>query len=123
MLKPSMSRMTIWLCALLAGVALWAAGLLLMRLKPYCVAKYWGAFAKLDGAALSLAPLAGADLRLAHLNRAHLRAADLRGTNMMGAELRAADLASANLQGADLLVTDFTGANLSHGVLARAYML
>jgi uncharacterized protein YjbI with pentapeptide repeats len=56
---------------------------------------------------LTLANLAGADLReadlvLANLRGADLRHADLSGANLVGARLMGVDLAHANIRGADL---------------------
>ena len=70
------------------------------------------AAADLHLAALSSAPLPGADLRRANLHEAwlrdsclhaaDLREADLHGAHLEGADLDAADLRGANLNGADL---------------------
>src|SRR5205807_6258178 len=97
MVKPGKNR-TVWaLCAVLAGVLLAGTGLLLVRLRPYWVAKYQGRGANLRDAALPMAPLAGADL-----TGADLRGADLSGANLAGARLLQANLAGARLAGADL---------------------
>src|SRR2546430_1952320 len=93
--KPGKNR-TVWaLCAVLAGLLLAGAGLLLVRLRPYWVAKYRGQSAALRGAALPLAPLAGADL-----SRADLTGANLSGANLAGARLFLAKLPGARLAGA-----------------------
>ena len=62
---------------ILASVMLVGVGLLFVRLRPYCVAKYRGQNADLRGATLLLAPLAAADLRGANLTHANLRGANL----------------------------------------------
>src|SRR5262249_52318905 len=62
---------------LLAAVVLAGIGVLLIRLRPYWVAKYRGKRADLHGAALPFAPLAGAALDGANLRRANLRRANL----------------------------------------------
>src|SRR5438270_7449348 len=92
MRKRSTSRVTLWICAIQAGLVLWATGLLFVRLRPYWVAKYRGEGADLRGARLMYAPLAGA----------YLLHAKLQYANLMGANLAEAELYDANLQHACL---------------------
>jgi uncharacterized protein YjbI with pentapeptide repeats len=74
----------------------------------------WNAWRKRDPSLqpdLSLADLAGADLRKANLSRAVLRGANLSGadlslSNLSGAALGLADLSGANLSGAEDLTQD-----------------
>ena len=73
------------------------------------------AAADLHLAALSSAPLPGADLR-----RANLHEAWLRGSCLHAADLREADLHGAHLEGADLDAADLRGANLNGADLQGA---
>jgi uncharacterized protein YjbI with pentapeptide repeats len=117
------ARLTLASCAVAAVVILWGTGLLVVRLRPYCVAKYRGQGANLQGALLSLAPLQGADLREANLDGAQLRGANLRranlqhanldGANLSGADLRGANLANTRLRGADIRGADLRGIETS----------
>src|SRR5438477_9078212 len=91
------ARIASTLTALLTAGLLAASGALLLRVRPYWVAKYRGEKADLRGAALPLAPLARA-----HLTQARLQRADLRGANLSFAILLGANLAGADLSGADL---------------------
>ena len=52
MMNGKMRRWTIRICLILAGLVLWATGLLFVRLRPYLVAKYRGENAELQGAVL-----------------------------------------------------------------------
>jgi hypothetical protein len=89
-------RKVMVLGSLLAGVVL--------LLRPYLVASYWGRGADLRGARLILADLQGADLR-----RADLRGADLRGACLSGANVEGADVRGANLEGAVMEKADLFG--------------
>jgi hypothetical protein len=106
------ARMTLAVCAVAAAVILWATGLLLVRLKPYWVAKYRGEGANLERVMLIYAPLARASL-----HRAVLRDADLSHADLRGADLCRASLYGANLIGADLRGTLVLGADLSNARL------
>jgi hypothetical protein len=98
--------------AILAALVLWPTGLLVVRLKPYWVAKYRGQGANLQGALLPLAPLQGADLREANLDGAQLRGANLRQANLWHAQLNGANLRGADLRGANLVNTPLRRADL-----------
>jgi Pentapeptide repeats (8 copies) len=91
------NRIMWMVCALLAGVVLGGVGVLVVRLRPYWVAKYRGEGADLRGAVLMHAPLAGANLQFADLRDADLRGADLTGVFLGGAELHGTDLRGAHL--------------------------
>jgi hypothetical protein len=82
------NRKAMILASILAGV--------IVLLRPYFAAAYWGRGADLGGASLILADLQDADLR---------------GANLRGADLRGACLFGANLEGADLSGADCTGAS------------
>ena len=121
-------RKLIWTALLIAATcAVVAAG---PFLRPYLIAKYWGAGADLHGAYLVRAPLSGVDLLGANLDGTRLRHADLRnavlGISTGGGEmydvfgagmptrpalatLRSADLRWADLSGANLGLVDLTG--------------
>jgi hypothetical protein len=72
------ANLTGWrVVVVVAGAMLAAAGPLLVRLRPYWVAKYEGRGADLQGAVLPLAPLTRASLIGARLQRANLRGANL----------------------------------------------
>jgi hypothetical protein len=86
------------LIAVLALGMLCGLGLLLVRLAPYAVARYWGAGADLRGAVLIRAPLASANLQCADLRGADLRGADLSCALLGGARLQGADLRAAKLR-------------------------
>jgi hypothetical protein len=135
-------RSTGILCALLSVIVLGGIGVLGVRLRPYWVARYRGAGANLQGAALPGARLQGVDLCAATLQGADLQGADLRGANLsrtdevvvsehsvagnpglqvqdvvaslgeIGADLRGADLHDADLRSARLWGADLQGANL-----------
>jgi uncharacterized protein YjbI with pentapeptide repeats len=70
MAKRNTVRTAWWLAAILAGVVLGGTGMLLVRLRPYWVARYWGREADLRGVNLSNAVLPGVDLAGAELIRA-----------------------------------------------------
>jgi hypothetical protein len=85
------------LVAALAAIVLGGSMLLIIRLRPYWVARYRGAGAHLRGVSLR-----GAALASANLQGADLRDADLRGANLQGAFLGGAELAGADFRGAHL---------------------
>jgi uncharacterized protein YjbI with pentapeptide repeats len=107
-----------WVVAgVLSVVLLGSIPLLVLRLKPYWIARYRGRKAALRGAVLTRAPLRGADLIEADLRSAVLTGAQLQGADLSGANLREANLEGANLQGAELHATELQGANLRRAVL------
>ena len=110
-------RKLLWTASLIAATC--AVVALGAFLRPYWVAKYWGARADLRGTMRYRAPLREADLRRANLRSANLREADLRGSYLQyailrGADLRDADLRDSALWGVDLMRANLQGANV-HG--------
>ena len=67
----------------------------------------------LNGASLTLARLARANLKGAYLRRTVLAGAQLQGADLWGAQLQGADLWGAQLQGADLWGAQLQGAHLA----------
>jgi Pentapeptide repeats (8 copies) len=103
-MPPKRNNRIVWvLVALLAGLVLVGVGVLIVRLKPYWVAKYRGEGADLHGAVLPYARLHFAFLEYADLRDANLRGADLTGAFLGGAQLQGADLRGANLKGVSLV--------------------
>jgi uncharacterized protein YjbI with pentapeptide repeats len=132
--KTTTGRTAWGIAAILAFVVLGGIALLLVRLRPYWVAKCAGVEADLHGAEIPFAPLRCANLAGASLRRADLCGADLMGANLScefyseerivgptwqgssillqaGADLRGADLKAAYLRQASLF-----GANLRRAV-------
>src|SRR5205809_39319 len=112
MMRIRRSRGAWGLCAVLAGSILGGSVLLLVRLRPYWVAKYRGESACLRGAELSGAPLSGANLSDADLRHSNLRYANLSSAYLTGADLTGARLIHANLRGASLWFTRLRGVDL-----------
>jgi uncharacterized protein YjbI with pentapeptide repeats len=111
-------RWVAWgLAAILAVMVLGGIGLLGVRLRPYCVARFWGENAELARAELPRAPLSFAVLRGANLVGANLAGADLEGAVLsctpswpmltIPQALSVAHLAGANLTGANVRGVDF----------------
>src|SRR5437899_860778 len=101
MANTKTSRMA-WGLAIVLVIPIAAGiGFLLVRLRPYGIAKYRGRGADLRQAMLPIAPLARADLA-----GANLAIADLTGANLFQAHLSQARLAGATLAGANLLAAD-----------------
>jgi hypothetical protein len=96
------NRVAWGLAVVLAAVLVGGGGLLIVRLRPYLIARYWGRGANLMDAALPGAFLSGVDLREALLFGANLQGSHLAGTDLRNASLAGADLSHANLRGADL---------------------
>src|SRR2546430_448040 len=95
--KPTTNRLAWVACAILAAGVLVSVGFLLIRLRPYWIARNRPVEAKLHGASLPHAMLAGVVLCQADLSEANLA-----GANLRGAYLEQANLSEVNLAGGDL---------------------
>jgi hypothetical protein len=129
MVKRATPRGLWALCAVLAALVVGGTGLLIVRLRPYWIAKYHGVGADLHDASLPHAPLRKAILQRAILKRANLRGADLTAADLTDADVRWAHLEGARLSYA-ILDGNLTGAHLEgavmrgarHGWLQQAYL-
>jgi uncharacterized protein YjbI with pentapeptide repeats len=108
------------LAAVLAVVVLVSTGLLLVRMRPYLTARFWGHSADLRGVVLAKMPLAGANLSRARLTEAELAGADLSRATLGEADLHRADLRRSNLSDAWLGSAWLVQADLRGAVLVRA---